>query len=159
MYNHDFLTLWRFEWISLRNGDFKFEKTIFKWRVRWTFQRSFKFINVGLILAPKWLSRIGTLQKDFFFIFNFLKNSRSHLSSYLFHPFEFCLQTCHSLHFREVFVFSLNCSLFDTDSARFVLKFLFFVSLELGYFFHRKAIFLFLFFENFRTILICWCGT
>ena len=91
--------------------------------------------------------------KGFFFIFNFLKNSRSHLSSYLFHPFEFCLQTCHSLHFREVLVFSLNFSLFDTDSARFVLKFLFFVSLDI--FFHRKAIFLFLFFENFRTILIC----
>ena len=62
--NHDFLTLRRFEWISLRNGDFKFEKTFFKWRVRWTFQRSFKFINVGLIFAPKWLSRIGTLRRE-----------------------------------------------------------------------------------------------
>ena len=156
MYNNDFLTLRRFEWISLRNGDFKFEKTIFKWRVRWTFQRSFKFINVGLILAPKWLSRIGTLQKDFLFL-TFWKILEG-LSSYLFHPFEFCLQTCHSLHFREVLVFSLNCSLFDTDSARFVLKFLFFVSFDIFYI-HRKAIFLFLFFENFRTILICWCGT
>ena len=78
-----------------------------------------------------------------FFIFNFLKNSRSHLSSYLFHPFEFCLQTCHSLHFREVLVFSLNCSLFDTDSARFVLKFLFFVSL--GIFFTEKQYFCFCF--------------
>ena len=75
--NHDFLTLWRFEWISLRNSDFKFEKTFFKWRVRWTFQRPFKFINVGLIFAPKWLSRIGTLRKRKFFYLTFWKISMS----------------------------------------------------------------------------------
>ena len=43
---------------------------------------------------------------------NFLKNlDVTHHLTYLFHPFEFCLQTCRSLHFREVFELSLNCSL------------------------------------------------
>ena len=128
MYNHDFLTLWRFEWISLRNGDFKFEKTIFKWRVRWTFQRSFKFINVGLIFAPKWLSRIGTLKKGN--NLNFLKNfDVTHNLT-----FSILLSSVFKRATRAIFVFSLNYSLkvFDTISARFVLKILskilFFVS-------------------------------
>ena len=119
--NHDFLTLRRFEWISLRNGDFKFEKTIFKWRVRWTFQRPFKFINVGLIFAPKWLSRIGTLKKDFLFLtFWKILDVNYHLT------FSILLSSVFKRATRAIFVFSLNYSLevFDTISARFVLKIL-----------------------------------